>query len=233
MAAHRLARGIRAALVRPGGLRPVGRHEVKFTDPPIADALAQVGEVLKNPKYVNAGFGDVADHRLDAVPRSGGQGPDGECTFCRFAATRDASSPPAPRSARTARWTRSTCRRSPTSSARRCSAAAPSTRRSRTVPRCRPSMWFAASPEYANARAQAGSYISSNRGLQDESVSTPILATALETLQAGGHDVPVRRLGPDAGSGRFGRGVEGVHRVDHRPGRRHDAGQHRRGVAGD
>ncbi len=33
--------------------------KVKFTDPPIADALAKVGEILKNPKYVNAGLGDV------------------------------------------------------------------------------------------------------------------------------------------------------------------------------
>ena len=42
-------------------------HDVKFADPPIAEALAEVGALLKNPKYVNGGFGDVADHRFDRV----------------------------------------------------------------------------------------------------------------------------------------------------------------------
>ncbi len=35
-------------------------NEVKFTDPEIADAFDAVGEILLNPEYVNASFGDVA-----------------------------------------------------------------------------------------------------------------------------------------------------------------------------
>ena len=35
-------------------------NEVKFTDPEIEDAFDAVGEILLNPEYVNAGFGDVA-----------------------------------------------------------------------------------------------------------------------------------------------------------------------------
>lgn len=34
--------------------------DVKFTDPEIADAFTAVGDVLLNPEYVNAGYGDVA-----------------------------------------------------------------------------------------------------------------------------------------------------------------------------
>ncbi len=34
--------------------------KVKFSDKPIADALATVGKIWKNPKYVNAGIGDVS-----------------------------------------------------------------------------------------------------------------------------------------------------------------------------
>ena len=49
-------------------------HEVKFSDKPIADALAEVGKIAKNPEMVNAGFGDVQSHRLHRVLRSGGQG---------------------------------------------------------------------------------------------------------------------------------------------------------------
>ena len=33
---------------------------VKFTDAPIADAFTALGKILLDPKYVNAGFGDVA-----------------------------------------------------------------------------------------------------------------------------------------------------------------------------
>jgi len=35
-------------------------NEVKFTDPEIEEAFNAVGEILQNPDYVNAGFGDVA-----------------------------------------------------------------------------------------------------------------------------------------------------------------------------
>ncbi|EMR00035.1 ABC transporter substrate-binding protein [Paeniglutamicibacter gangotriensis] len=35
-------------------------NEVKFTDPQIKSALDEVGKILKNPKYVNAGYGDIA-----------------------------------------------------------------------------------------------------------------------------------------------------------------------------
>jgi alpha-glucoside transport system substrate-binding protein len=35
------------------------KHEIPFNDPQVATALAEVGKILKNPKYVNGGFGDV------------------------------------------------------------------------------------------------------------------------------------------------------------------------------
>jgi len=35
-------------------------NEVKFTDPEIEDAFNAVGEILQNPEWVNAGFGDIA-----------------------------------------------------------------------------------------------------------------------------------------------------------------------------
>lgn len=34
-------------------------HEIPFNDPQVATALAEVGKILKNPKYVNGGVGDV------------------------------------------------------------------------------------------------------------------------------------------------------------------------------
>lgn len=34
-------------------------HDIPFNDPAVADALAKAGAILKNPAYVNGGFGDV------------------------------------------------------------------------------------------------------------------------------------------------------------------------------
>ncbi|KGN33222.1 sugar ABC transporter substrate-binding protein [Knoellia sinensis KCTC 19936] len=34
-------------------------HEIPFNDPAVATAIAEVGKILKNPKYVNGGYGDV------------------------------------------------------------------------------------------------------------------------------------------------------------------------------
>ncbi|MBG6213958.1 MAG: ABC transporter substrate-binding protein [Cryobacterium sp.] len=41
-------------------------NEVPFTDPAIAEAFDSVGEILLNPDYVNAGFGDVKS--INSVP---------------------------------------------------------------------------------------------------------------------------------------------------------------------
>ncbi|MFV0463255.1 MAG: ABC transporter substrate-binding protein [Nostocoides sp.] len=35
-------------------------HEIPFNDPKVADALAKVGAILKDPAYVNGGYGNVA-----------------------------------------------------------------------------------------------------------------------------------------------------------------------------
>jgi alpha-glucoside transport system substrate-binding protein len=35
------------------------KHEIPFNDPAVATALAEVGKILKNAKYVNGGYGDV------------------------------------------------------------------------------------------------------------------------------------------------------------------------------
>ena len=60
-------------------------HEVKFSDPPVAEALAKVGELLKNPKYVNGGFGDVSTIASTTFQDAGQPvlPARGECTFYR------------------------------------------------------------------------------------------------------------------------------------------------------
>ncbi|WP_447950192.1 ABC transporter substrate-binding protein [Microbacterium aurum] len=53
--------------------------DVKFTDPQIADAFTAVGDVLLNPSYVNAGFGDVKSINDTAFGDVAAKVADGSC----------------------------------------------------------------------------------------------------------------------------------------------------------
>ncbi len=54
-------------------------NEVKFTDKPIADAFTAVGDILLNPSYVNAGFGDVKSINDTAFGDVAAKVADGTC----------------------------------------------------------------------------------------------------------------------------------------------------------
>ncbi|WP_454117144.1 ABC transporter substrate-binding protein [Microbacterium aurum] len=53
--------------------------DVKFTDPQIADAFTAVGDILLNPSYVNAGFGDVKSINDTAFGDVAAKVADGSC----------------------------------------------------------------------------------------------------------------------------------------------------------
>lgn len=55
--------------------------DVKFTDPEIADAFDAVGEILLNPEWVNAGFGDVASINSTAFGGVAAKVADGSCAM--------------------------------------------------------------------------------------------------------------------------------------------------------
>jgi len=54
-------------------------HTVKFSDPQVADVLKTVGSILKNPKYVNAGIGDVKSIATTAFQKGGLPIETGKC----------------------------------------------------------------------------------------------------------------------------------------------------------
>lgn len=55
--------------------------EVKFTDPKIKDAFDAVGEILQNPAYANAGFGDVKSINSTAFGDVASKIADGTCAL--------------------------------------------------------------------------------------------------------------------------------------------------------
>ncbi len=54
-------------------------HTIKFNDPKVADVLKTVGSILKNPKYVNAGIGDVKSIATTAFQKGGLPVETGKC----------------------------------------------------------------------------------------------------------------------------------------------------------
>lgn len=59
--------------------------DVKFTDPAVKDALAKVGAILKNDKYVNGGLGDVASIATTSFDAAGVPITTGDCYMMQMA----------------------------------------------------------------------------------------------------------------------------------------------------
>jgi len=57
------------------------KHEIPFNDPAIASAFDSVGEILLNPDYVNAGFGDVKSINTTPFGDSARALGDGSCAL--------------------------------------------------------------------------------------------------------------------------------------------------------
>ncbi|GAB3688247.1 ABC transporter substrate-binding protein [Angustibacter aerolatus] len=60
-------------------------HEIPFNDPQVADALAKVGGILKNPAFVNGGLGDVKSIATTTFQDAGQPILDGSCWMHRQA----------------------------------------------------------------------------------------------------------------------------------------------------
>lgn len=60
-------------------------HEIPFNDPQVAEALETVGSILKNPDYVNGGYGDVSSIATTPFTDAGFPIIDGDCWMHRQA----------------------------------------------------------------------------------------------------------------------------------------------------
>ena len=61
------------------------QHAIPFNDPSVATALDEVGKILKNPKYVNGGYGDVKSIASTSFQDGGLPILDGKCAMHRQA----------------------------------------------------------------------------------------------------------------------------------------------------
>jgi alpha-glucoside transport system substrate-binding protein len=159
-------------------------HEIPFNDPAIASAFDSVGEILKNPDYVNAGFGDVVTINSTPFGDPAQALADGDCVlhhqatfyegFLRDAGITDVSEngeifafiTPGEEAGSGA-----------VTGGGEIVAAFSNDEDTVAVQE------FLSSADWANSRVSLGGVISANKGLDPSNASSVILSEAIETLQ--------------------------------------------------
>ena len=161
-------------------------HTVKFSDPPIAEALAKMGELLKNAEVRQWRVRRRQDHCLDRPFKDAGLPvlpARGECTFYRMSSFYESVYPAGttfgPDGDIDAFYFPAFNDKfgTPVLGAGEFFAAFSDR------PEVQAFQYFTTTPEYANAVAQQGFLSGQSAGLQASSVTSPILKEALATLQ--------------------------------------------------
>lgn len=161
-------------------------HEIPFNDPAIVSAFDSVGQILLNPDYVNAGFGDVKSINTTPfgdVARAMG---DGSCALTHQASFFDGFlQDPANGNATVGPdadiWAFITPGET---------AGAPAVTGGGEIVAAFSNdadtikvQEYLSSPEWANSRVALGGVISANKGLDASNASSPILQEAIKILQ--------------------------------------------------
>ncbi|HEY8913893.1 ABC transporter substrate-binding protein [Lacisediminihabitans sp.] len=162
-------------------------HKIPFTDPAIKKAFDSVGSILLNPKYVNAGFGDVKS--INATPfgdvaRVVG---DGSCALTHQASFFDGFiTDPKNGNATVGPDKQVWAFLTPPIDAGAGQAVtgggevvAAFSNDADTIK----VQEYLSSPEWANSRVKLGGVISANNGLDPKNASSPILQQAIKILQ--------------------------------------------------
>jgi len=157
-------------------------HDVTFSDPLIANALAEMGKVIKNPAYVNGGIGDVSSIASTDFKDGGAPILKGECTFHRQATFQEANWPAGtvvgPEGDVNAFYFPSIDE----------SFGKPVLVGGETVAAFKdaPAVWalqyYMTTPFYSNERAKQGAWLSANKGLEEASIESAVLKVAQAAL---------------------------------------------------
>ncbi|RWZ68416.1 carbohydrate ABC transporter substrate-binding protein [Labedella populi] len=157
-------------------------NEIPFTDPQIAEAFDAVGEILKNPEYVNAGFGDVASITTTPFGDPASALADGTCALHHQASfydgfVTDAGATVAEDGDIWAFLTPSIDGSKAVTGGGEIVGAFSDDADTQAV------LEYLSSPEWANSRVALGGVISANTGLDPANASSGILTQAIEILQ--------------------------------------------------
>ncbi len=157
-------------------------HEIPFDDPAIVDAMNRVGDLIKNPDYVNGGFGDVSTIATQDFGQAGWPVTEGECAMHHQASFYEGLWPEGTTVAEDGDvWAfilPGTEAGSPAVTGGGEFVGAFSDDEEVVAVQT-----FLSSAEWANSRVSLGGVLSANNGLDPSNASSPLLQSAAETLQ--------------------------------------------------
>ena len=179
-------------------------HKVKFNSPEISKALATVGSIWKNPKYVNAGIGDVASIATTDFSKAGAPIQAGKCYMMQQANFYATNWTAPPTSRRTVTSTRSTSRPWATQFGKPVEVGGEFIAAFNTRPEVQAFQYYLSTAHWANNQSKADPL--AHLGQQGSAVDQRhrLDQPAVRPDPPGPEDgLPLRRLRPDAG----GRGL--------------------------
>lgn len=157
-------------------------NEIPFDDPAIVDAMNRVGDLIKNPDYVNGGFGDVSTIATQDFGEAGWPVTEGECAMHHQASFYEGLFPEGTTVAEDGDvWAfilPGTEAGAPAVTGGGEFVGAFSDDEAVVAVQT-----FLSSAEWANSRVALGGVLSANNGLDPANASSPLLVSAAETLQ--------------------------------------------------
>lgn len=160
-------------------------HKIPFNDPKVADALAKAGAILKNPAYVNGGYGDVKSIATTTFQDGGQPILTGKCYMHRQASFYASNWPKGTKVAADGDiW--AFYLPSVDASTKPVLGGGEFVAAFRDAPEVKAFQTFLASPDWANAKAKAttgGGWVSANKGLDVKNLVSPIDQQSAQILQ--------------------------------------------------
>ncbi|MGN8026435.1 ABC transporter substrate-binding protein [Microbacterium sp. 22242] len=163
--------------------------DVKFTDPEIKKAFDAVGTILLDPKYVNAGFGDVKSINSTAFADVAAKVADGTCTMTHQASflssnfldvkTKAGAAPKVAADGDVYAFVLPGLKEGENTIEGGGEFVAGFSDNAAT----KKVLEFMSSPDFANARVKLGGVISANKNADASLASSPFLQDAMKTLQ--------------------------------------------------
>ncbi|MCW6008926.1 ABC transporter substrate-binding protein [Micromonospora sp. CPCC 205371] len=158
-------------------------HGIPFNSPQVATALNQAGEILKNTKYVNGGFGDVKSISTTSFQEAGLPILENKCSLHRQASFYANQWPEGTKVAEDGDVFAFYFPAIDPSKGEPVLAAGEFTVAFADRPEVQAVQNYLATPDYANSRAKLGNWVSGSRGADINNFANPIDKLSVQILQ--------------------------------------------------
>ncbi|MEH1126907.1 ABC transporter substrate-binding protein [Micromonospora sp. CPCC 206061] len=158
-------------------------HAIPFNAPQVATAMNQAGEILKNPKYVNGGFGEVKSISTTSFQEAGLPILEGKCSLHRQASFYANQWPEGTKVAEDGDVFAFYFPAVDPSKGEPVLAAGEFTVAFADRPEVQAVQNYLATPDYANSRAKLGNWVSGSRGADINNFANPIDKLSVQILQ--------------------------------------------------